>query len=192
EKGDYVKAKLEFKNAAQIDPKFADAFYMLGLTALRVGDLNEAYGSLSKAVDLQPNNVKVRVELARVLVQGRAFDKALEAADIALKAEPANEQALIVKAAAFLAKKEGEKAQGLMEDLIGKGSKNADAFLIMSAAFVQKNDLHGAEQALNRGIKANPQSLMLNLSLADVYVRSKRTEDAVAAMQHVITLDPHN
>ena len=26
EKGDYVKAELEFKNAAQIDPKFTDAY----------------------------------------------------------------------------------------------------------------------------------------------------------------------
>jgi len=91
EKGDYVKAKLEFKNAAQIDPNFADAYYMLGLTALRTGDLNGAYGSLSKAVDLQPKDVKARVELARVLLQGRAFDRAVETADIALKAEPANE-----------------------------------------------------------------------------------------------------
>ncbi len=76
EKGDYVKAKLEFKNAVQIDPNFADAYYMLGLTAFRTGNLNEAYGSLSKAVDLQPNDVKARVELARVLLQGRAYDKA--------------------------------------------------------------------------------------------------------------------
>ena len=95
-----------------------------------------------------------------------------------------------MKAAALLAKKESEKALTLMEDLIGKGSKNADAFLLMSAASIQKNDLQGAEQALRSGIKANPQSLMLNLALADVYVRSKRIEDAVAVMQHVITLDP--
>ena len=32
EKGDYVKARLEFKNAVQIDPKFAEGFYMLDRT----------------------------------------------------------------------------------------------------------------------------------------------------------------
>jgi tetratricopeptide (TPR) repeat protein len=31
EKGDYVKASLEFKNALQIDPKFSQAYYMLGM-----------------------------------------------------------------------------------------------------------------------------------------------------------------
>jgi Tfp pilus assembly protein PilF len=37
EKGDYVKAKLEFKNAVQIDPKYVDAYYMLGIIALKSG-----------------------------------------------------------------------------------------------------------------------------------------------------------
>ena len=35
EKGDYVKAKLEFKNAIQIDPKYADAYYMMGMIAFK-------------------------------------------------------------------------------------------------------------------------------------------------------------
>lgn len=69
EKGDYVKARLEFKNAAQIDPKYSDAYYMLGLTALKQGNLREAYGSLSKAVDLAPSNTKARIELAGVLLR---------------------------------------------------------------------------------------------------------------------------
>ena len=30
EQGDYVKAQLEFKNALQIDPKYADGYYWLG------------------------------------------------------------------------------------------------------------------------------------------------------------------
>ena len=35
EQGDYVKARLEFKNSLQLDPKFAEAYYMLGLVALK-------------------------------------------------------------------------------------------------------------------------------------------------------------
>ena len=35
EAGDYVKARLAFKNVIQLDPKFADAYYMLGRTDLK-------------------------------------------------------------------------------------------------------------------------------------------------------------
>jgi TolA-binding protein len=45
DKGNYVKAKLEFKNAVQIDTKYADAYYMLGMVALKSGDPAGARGS---------------------------------------------------------------------------------------------------------------------------------------------------
>jgi len=54
EKGDFVKAELEFKNAVQIDPKFADGHYMLGMVSLRKGNIRGAYGAFSKAVELSP------------------------------------------------------------------------------------------------------------------------------------------
>ena len=34
DQGDYVKARLELSNALQIDPEFADAYYMLGMNEL--------------------------------------------------------------------------------------------------------------------------------------------------------------
>ena len=42
EKGDYVRAGLEFKNAIQVDPKFAEGYYMLGMTELRKKDIKKA------------------------------------------------------------------------------------------------------------------------------------------------------
>jgi Tfp pilus assembly protein PilF len=35
DKGDFVRASLEFKNAIQIDPKFADAYYMTGMCSMK-------------------------------------------------------------------------------------------------------------------------------------------------------------
>jgi Tfp pilus assembly protein PilF len=35
EKDDYVKARMEFKNAIQIDPRYAEAYYMLGMVEYR-------------------------------------------------------------------------------------------------------------------------------------------------------------
>ena len=45
EKGQYTEAKLEFKNAIQIDPKYADAYYMLGMVEMKSGNPRGAYGS---------------------------------------------------------------------------------------------------------------------------------------------------
>ena len=58
EKGDFVRARLEFKNAVQIDPKFYEGFYMLGMTELKAGNFRQAYAGFSKAVDLSPDHLK--------------------------------------------------------------------------------------------------------------------------------------
>jgi FimV-like protein len=192
DKADYVKARLEFKNAVQIDPNFADAFYMLGMTALRTRNLKEAYGSFSKAVELKPDFLQARVELAKVLLQGGAPDRSLETIEVALQTEPANEKTLAVKAAALLVKKENQKASAILADIIQKGAKDADVFLLMSRACGQRGDIRGAEKALQDGINANPKSIMLNAALADLYVRDKRPEQAIPVVQNMITLDPAN
>ena len=57
EKGDLVKARLEVKNALQIDPKFAEAYSLLGQIEMKDGDLRAAFGAFSKAVELKPELV---------------------------------------------------------------------------------------------------------------------------------------
>jgi len=57
EKGDVVKARLEFKNSIQIDPKFANAYYMLGMCELKQGHFKQAYAGFSKAVKLSPDHL---------------------------------------------------------------------------------------------------------------------------------------
>ena len=52
EQGDYVKAQLEFKNALQIDPNFAEGFYWLGMIKQQEGNWKQAYGSFAKTAEL--------------------------------------------------------------------------------------------------------------------------------------------
>ena len=58
--GGHGQAALELKNAIQIDPKFADAYYMLGMVELKRGNPKDAYGYLNKATQLAPDNMKRR------------------------------------------------------------------------------------------------------------------------------------
>ena len=83
--GDYVKARLEFKNAIQIDPTFADGHFMLGMVELKTRNLRKAFGSFSKAVDLDPDHVKANIELGKLYMMQKAFNKAMEKATFVLE-----------------------------------------------------------------------------------------------------------
>ena len=78
EKGDFVKAGLQFKNALQIDPKFADAYYMTGMVLMKQGNFSNAFGNFSKSVELDPNHVKANMELGKLFLLAGAPDKAME------------------------------------------------------------------------------------------------------------------
>ncbi|HEX7629762.1 MAG TPA: tetratricopeptide repeat protein, partial [Candidatus Methylomirabilis sp.] len=80
-KADYVRAGLEFKNAIQIDPKFAEAHYMLGMANLGRGNFGGAYSAFSKAVDLNPGHVQAQLQLGKLLLGGGEREKAMEKAE---------------------------------------------------------------------------------------------------------------
>jgi Tfp pilus assembly protein PilF len=48
DKGEYKSAKIEFKNAVQIDPKFVQAHLMIAETSLNLGDAQDAFRSYLK------------------------------------------------------------------------------------------------------------------------------------------------
>jgi len=60
QKGDYIRARLQFKNSLQIDPKFAEGYLWLGKTELKLNNFKGAFGSLSKAVELKPDLIEAR------------------------------------------------------------------------------------------------------------------------------------
>ena len=98
QQGDYVRARLQFQNALQIDPKFAAAYLWLGKTELKLQNPRGAYGALNQAVELNPNLTEAQVLLGDLLLMAKQLDKAKEKAEIALKQEPQNTDALMLSA----------------------------------------------------------------------------------------------
>jgi len=192
EKGEFVKAGLEFRNAIQIDPKYADAHYMLGMVELRKGNLKNAYGSFSKAVELNPNLTDAHIQLGNLYLAARQPDKALKKAETVLQLSPGNEDALLLKAAALIALKDSADALAILRDMRQRGVKRPELFLLLASSHLQNNSIKEAQDALNTGIADNPKAVILYLTLADLYTRDKKIDEAAATLQKVIALEPKN
>ena len=52
------EAVIELRNAIQIDPKYAEARYQLGLLYLKSGEARQAFEELQRAATLDPNNFR--------------------------------------------------------------------------------------------------------------------------------------
>ena len=73
--GKYDEAALNYRKAVGKDPRFGEAYYRLGLTALKLKDPSEAYKALSSAVDMLPQRADIKVTLANLLLPAYMADK---------------------------------------------------------------------------------------------------------------------
>jgi tetratricopeptide (TPR) repeat protein len=74
EAGKYADASLNYQKAIQKDPRFGEAYYRLGLAAIKQNDGSKAYDALYRAVQLLPNRPEVAVELGDVILSGYLAD----------------------------------------------------------------------------------------------------------------------
>jgi tetratricopeptide (TPR) repeat protein len=192
EKGQYTEAKLELKNALQIDPKYAEAYYMFGMAEMKSGNPRGAYGNFMKTVELDPKHMLAHLELGRLFLGARMVDKAQEQIDLVLKEEPKNEEGLLVQSAIYLVKQDPGRARSLLEGLIAQGSTKPDIYLMLAIISRQAGDDKGEGDAIRRGIQANPKSVSLFLALADSHMRHKRLDEATEAVKKAIEIEPGN
>jgi len=66
--GKYKQASILYRRALQLDPKYAEAHYRLGLAAMELKEYSSAARSLQRATELDPSNEDAAVRLAEIYV----------------------------------------------------------------------------------------------------------------------------
>ena len=139
EAGDYVKARIEAQNAAQIEPNNAKARYLLALVAEQEKDYKAMFGHLQVAVAEDPANVEARLKIGTLYFFGQAWPLAAEQATALLRLAPKDARAHLLQARVLLQK--GEKEAGLAEiaTALELDPRDRDAILMQSAAEATEN-----------------------------------------------------
>ncbi|HEV2363986.1 MAG TPA: aspartyl protease family protein [Caulobacteraceae bacterium] len=138
------------------------------LTARR--DFDAAITDLSKAAELDPKSAQARYELARARL-GKAVTDQGEAAearadlDAALKLEPGNLEALLLRAELRAATKDTQGAAQDLEAADKTAGPSSDARLAMARILDSIADLAGAVRQLDLWIRAHPDDAKMSLAL---------------------------
>jgi tetratricopeptide (TPR) repeat protein len=191
-RGEYLKARLELKNAVQIDQKFAEAQYLLGMVELKRGKLTAAYAAFAKACEIKPSDLEAQVELGKLLLLKGAPEKALEKALLVLKLRPQHEEASLLQGALWLGSGAPAKTVRSMTEMLSRGTTRPDVYLLLALARRLAEDDAGAEKALLEGVSHNGASLPLHRALADLYAGQGKHQLAAAEITRMIELEPAN
>lgn len=190
EKQNYTMAKLEFKNAIQIDVNYADAYYYLGLCELGDKDYQKAYAHLVKAETLAPENLEIKIELGKLYMAARQFDKVKEKVDEILAADAANRQGLLLKTSIYLKNEKFGEAATLLNELKTGDAHEPELYMLLSSLYTKQSESDQSEAILIEGAKKNPGNKSLKIALALYYGQTKNDDKLSAILKDFIEQEP--
>lgn len=186
----YVKAKVEAKNALQIDRNLVDAWLVLAESQEKEGDWSAAYGSYNKVLSLDENNLAATVRRGQILLAARKLPEAKEAADKALQLGPGDAGALLLKAGVLRAEGEVEEAKRIARQSLEVDPDNQQARGFLALILAGDGQVGDAESLVDEGLKRDSDSTYLRLVQIQLYRLLDQPEKQIAALRELVRLEP--
>jgi cellulose synthase operon protein C len=192
EKGKYREAAIQFGNAVQVDPHYAQAHYQLAQTYLRLQDWSRAYQELTRTIDVDPKNTRAHLDIANLLIAGRQFPDALHHLDVVQGIEPANPELHVGLANLNAAQNNLPEALQEMKKAIELGPDRAQSYLELALLELRANDADGAESNFKKAVTVDPKAMNAQLALGSFYQSRSRFPEAEQQFRHAMEVDPKN
>lgn len=194
-KHDYPRAILQFKNAIQVKPKSAEAYYQLALAYAGANDVPTAVKCLWKSLQLDPKYTAADLKLSELAVATRNPAEVREAEKHArqvLKDSPANTDALDVLAQAEWQLGNQEEAEKLLNEAFARSPQDLKSPTALAQIKLSRKDVAGAEAILKKAAEANPNRSEAALILGRFYAATGRPSEAEPQFERALKLEPKN
>lgn len=188
--GKLDKARVEFANALQIAPNDAQARYLYGRIAEKLGDPRTAASMFQAAIDVNPGDVGARTELARLYVFSGRADQALELLKPALASRPDDPELLTVRAAARSALKDDAGARLDAERAVQLAPSSEGALATLAGLYVRQGQPQRAIELLHAALRRTPDSIELHQVLASCYLSVGNDREAEEELLDLVRMRP--
>ncbi|WP_159104380.1 tetratricopeptide repeat protein [Sneathiella glossodoripedis] len=192
EEENFEKADLEFRNALQLDPNIADAWYHLALLEEKNGKARQYAGDLLKTVELDPNHVGAQVRLAKIMLFSGRPEEAREKSDLVLRLAPENPDVWSLRAAVLLQDKQQEQALEAAQKALSLDKGHVEASLVIAVEALGKQDYQKVLDIIAMSREVHPENVPLLLTKLRVHEMQKDKQGIEETFRELIQVDPEN
>jgi tetratricopeptide (TPR) repeat protein len=190
--GKYDDARLQYRNAIQKDPRYAEAYYRVGLLEVGQGHFSAGYDSLKHAVELNPEFRRASIQLgdlAWFIYQNqnnpipRIYNDLSQVSQRLLASNPRDFDGLRFKAYIAIADKRMDDALAVLQTANSIRPLDSDVSMPIAELLLQKGQSAEAENLLRQLIGHQPTYVPAYDLLYDLCMRQKRVQDAEAVLR---------
>jgi len=188
-KAEYSAASIQFHNALQVDPQFAEAHYQLASTYMQLQDWNHAQSEFEETIQLEPRNDAARLDLANLLLAAAQLKLAREEIDILVAHQPNNPGVLLANGNLLAAEQNFSDAIQVFQKCISLDPGRADTYFYLALAQLKNNQADGPEINLQKAIQRDQKFIKARLALGSYYESKQRLAEAEQQYLQAIDLD---
>ena len=186
----YVEAILQFRNALQIDDKYAEARVQLAEALAENGNAEGAYREYQRAADLLPDDATVQTRAATLLFMAGQFDDVRMRAQGVLKKNPKDLDAQLLYANALVGLNDLEGGVKQLEDAIQIDPSNAATYTNLALLKLAQGQRDEADAAFKKAVELDPKSLKARLALTYYQMSTGSVALAEKSLDAALTIEP--
>ncbi|EMR14369.1 TPR repeat protein [Methylophaga lonarensis MPL] len=190
EDGNVERARVQYRNALQIDPRLAEPYYRLALIDEKSQNWRGMYANLSTAEALNPEYTEVLIKLGQMYLLSNVFDEAMKRAEQVLALEPDNIEGLALMATIYIRQENFGSASVELDKALALAPDDLNIRMLEVTLLNERGDRQRAMEAMEKLIDLHPDASPLYLQYLTMLEQRRRYEDMSKVYQKLAEMYP--
>ena len=186
----FAAAESEYRQAIQINPDFADAYYRLGLLQIQQEHPTAASQSVARAVDLDPKNLDARLHLGDLQVASTQYAEAHQQAEAVLQQDGKNARAHRLLGQVALHQMQYIAAENELKQAIDLDPRDPQTYEVLGLTQLLDAEYGAAEKSFQTAVDVKPDDPETYINLANFYKGQNAPDHAERILQQGIAKLP--
>ena len=176
----------------ELAPGHIDGRVMLAQLLLASNELDQALTDTKEIMELAPDDARAHALMAAVQYRLGNHAGAQEEIARALSIDPANNEAMLVRARVLMAEKQYPQALALLDESITANPDNISLYLMKIQAHQESGDKKAIEEVFLSLIERFPDNHAFKNTLAMHYITEREIDAAESMLSQVVEANPDN